>query len=202
MIVLTCEQRSAEWFEAKRGIPSASSFDKIVMSDGSPSKQALGYLYQLAAERVSGIKETSFSSAAMDEGVRREEESRLVYAMHREVEVTQVGFCLDDFGRYGCSPDGLVGDDWLVELKNPSGKVAVEYLLAGKLPTEYVQQVQGQIFVTERDWCDFVSYYSGLPTLIVRVERDEEFQRKLEKALVAFCDTLDAACEAIKKEGA
>jgi len=200
MRIVECEQQSPEWFAVKRGVPSASSFNEIVTSSGESSKQALGYLYQLAAERVSGIRETCFSSAAMDEGVRREEESRLVYAMRREVEVVQVGFCLDDFGRYGCSPDGLVGDDGLVELKNPSGKVAVEYLLAGKLPTAYIQQVQGQIFVTGREWCDFVSYYPGLPTLIVRVERDEEFRRKLEQALVTFCDTLDAVCITIKKE--
>jgi hypothetical protein len=197
MRIIECEQRSPEWFEVRRGIPTASSFDKIVTSKGEPSKQALGYLYTLAAERIAGVREPSFSSAAMEEGIRREEESRLVYAMLTEVEVRQVGFCLSDCGRYGYSPDGLVGEDGGVELKNPTGKVAIECLLAGKIPTAYIQQVQGSLLITGREWWNFVSYYSGLPTLIVRVERDEPFLSKLEKELIAFCDKLDEVCKDI-----
>ena len=204
MRIITCEQRSPEWMEVRRGIPTASSFDKIVTSKGEPSKkQALGYLYTLAAERIAGVREPSFSSAAMEEGIRREEESRLVYSMLAEVEVKQAGFCLSDCGRYGCSPDGLVdsGQFGGVEFKNPSGKVAVEYLLAGKLPTAYIQQVQGSLLVTGREWWDFVSYFPGLPTLIVRVERDEPFLSKLEKELIAFCDKLNEVCEDIGGNG-
>ena len=197
MRIIECDQRSPEWFEVRRGMPTASSFDKIVTSKGEPSKQALGYLYTLAAERIAGVREPSFSSAAMEEGIRREEESRLVYAMLTEVEVRQVGFCLSDCSYYGCSPDGLVREDGGVELKNPTGKVAIEYLLAGKLPTAYIQQVQGSLLVTGREWWDFVSYYTGLPTLIVRVERDEPFLNKLEKELIAFCDKLDEVCKDI-----
>lgn len=200
MRIIECEQRSPEWYAVRRGIPTASSFDKIVTSKGEPSKQSLGYLYTLAAERIAGVREPSFSSAAMEEGIRREEESRMVYSMLAEVEVKQVGFCVVDSGRYGCSPDGLVGNDGMVELKNPTGKVAIEYLLAGKLPTTYVQQVQGGLLVTEREFCDFVSYLPGLPTLIVRVERDEPFLALLEHALGEFCDKLDEVCEIIKKE--
>jgi len=199
MRIIECDQRSAEWLEARRGIPTASSADKIVTSRGEPSKQALGYLYALAAERIAGIREPSYMSAAMEEGIAREEESRQVYAMLREVEVEEVGFCLSDCGRYGCSPDGLVDEDGLVELKNPSGKVAVEYLIGNKLPTAYVQQIQWQLLVTGRKFCDFVSYYPGLPTLIVRVERDEPFLEKLEKELISFCNKLDEVCDQLKK---
>jgi len=199
MKIINCEQRSAEWLEARGGIPTASSADKIVTSRGEPSKQALGYLYALAAERIAGIREPSYMSAAMEEGIAREEESRQVYAMLREVEVEEVGFCLSDCGRYGCSPDGLVDEDGLVELKNPSGKVAVEYLIGNKLPTAYVQQIQWQLLVTGRKFCDFVSYYPGLPTLIVRVERDEPFLEKLEKELISFCNKLDEVCDQLKK---
>jgi len=169
--IIQVPQRSPEWFEVRRGLPTASSFDKVVKADGTPSKQSKAYMYQLAAERVAGIREVTFTSAAMEEGIRREAESRRVYAMLREVEVEEVGFCIDDSGRYGCSPDGLVGEDGVLELKNPTGKVHVEYLVGGKLPTAYLQQVQGQLLVTGREWCDFVSYHPGLPTFIVRVER-------------------------------
>jgi len=200
MKIIECDQRSPEWYEAKRGVPSASCFDKIVTSTGAPSKQAIGYLYTLAAERIAGVRENSYTSAAMQDGIDREEESRLVYSMLREVEVEQVGFCLHDSGLYGCSPDGLVGKDGLVELKNPGGKVAIEYLVDDKLPTAYVQQVQGQLFVTGRKFCDFVSYFPGLPTLIVRVERDGVFLARLEKQLITFCYKLDEVCEQIKGE--
>lgn len=200
MKIVNCEQRSDEWFEARRGIPTASSFDKIITTTGSPSKQAQGYLYTLAAERVSGTYEMSFLSAAMEEGVRREEEARAVYSMLKETEVDQVGFCLSDSEKYGCSPDGLVGNDGMIEIKNPTGKVAVEYLLNRKVPTQYIQQIQGQLLVTGRQWCDFFSYYPGLPPLIIRVGRDEEFIAALSKELESFCDQLDKVCAAIKAE--
>jgi len=200
MKIIRVPQRSLEWYEARRGIPTASNFNKIVTSNGSPSKQAEGYLYQLVAERLAGVREEAYISPAMLEGIAREAESRRVYAMLREVEVEEVGFCIDDSGRYGCSPDGLIGEDGVLELKNPQGKAAVEYLVSGTLPTAYVQQVQGQLLVTGREWCDFVSYYPGLPTLIVRVERDEVFVSKLRDALEAFCDKLDEVCKVIRDE--
>jgi len=200
MKIIRVPQRSSEWYEARRGIPTASNFNKIVTSNGSPSKQAEGYLYQLVAERLAGVREEAYVSPAMLEGIAREAESRRVYAMLREVEVEEVGFCIDDSGRYGCSPDGLIGEDGVLELKNPQGKAAVEYLVSGTLPTAYIQQVQGQLLVTGREWCDFVSYYPGLPTLIVRVERDEGFISKLRDALEAFCDRLDEVCKVIRDE--
>jgi len=199
MKIIECSQRSPEWYEVKRGIPSSSGFSDIITSTGKPSKSAMGYAQELAAERISGFTELSYQSRAMEEGSRREEESRLVYAMKREVEVRQVGFCLSDCGRYGCSPDGLVSDDGLLELKNRTGKVAIQHLLENKLPTSAIQQVQGQLFVAERQWCDYVSYYPGLPMLIVRVERDEVFLKALEKELIIFCDMLDEICETIRR---
>ncbi|MCK4792049.1 MAG: YqaJ viral recombinase family protein, partial [Desulfobacteraceae bacterium] len=174
-------------------------FKKIVTSTGAPSKSAVGYLHELAAQRITGIRENSYTSAAMKEGTRREEESRLVYAMLKEVEVEQVGFCLSDCGRYGCSPDGLVGKDGLVELKNHGGKVAIEQWITHELPTGDVQQVQGQMLVTGRKWCDYVSYYRGLPTVIIRVKRDEVFLTKLAEQLYKFCNLLDQLCEQIEE---
>jgi hypothetical protein len=196
--IIVCEQGSPEWHAARCGIPTASNFDKLVTSTGAPSKQAQGYLYALAAERITGRAVELQPSAAMEEGSRREEESRMVYSMIREVEVVQVGFCVDDSGRWGCSPDGLVGSEGLAEFKNPLGKTAVEYLVGGKLPTEYLLQVQGQLLVTCREWCDFVSYFPGLPTLVVRVPRDPALILALEKALDGFCKELDHLCEDLR----
>lgn len=200
MQVINCDQQSPEWHAARLGIPTSSHFHEIVQSDGTPSKSRKGYLYQLAAERISGRYDATYSSSAMQGGIDREEESRLVYAMLHEVEVTQVGFCVADNGRWGCSVDGLVGSDGIVELKNRKGKATVEHLLATKLPVACVQQVQGQLFVTDRAWCDYASYYPGLPMLVVRVEPDRHFITCLEKELITFCEELDTICADIKGE--
>jgi len=202
--IIECEQRSPEWFEAKLGIPSSSSFDKIITSKGELSKQAQGYMYTLAAERISRVVvDDKFQSAAMEEGIRREQEARQVYAMLRDVDVTEVGFCVRDFGpgfSAGCSPDGLVGDEGGLELKNPMGKTHVEYLLNRCLPTDYIQQIQGSLWVTQRKWWDFVSHYPGLPMLIVRVFPDPKIQAALDGALLEFCAGLERTCQQIPDE--
>ncbi|MCW4048226.1 MAG: YqaJ viral recombinase family protein [Candidatus Bathyarchaeota archaeon] len=198
MKIVECVQHSTAWDDARRGIPTSSGFEKIITPTGKSSASAIKYARTLAAERISGFGELSYHSKAMEEGSRREEESRLVYAMLKEVEVRQVGFCLSDCGRYGCSPDGLVGEDGLIELKNRTGGVAIEHLLENKLPPSAIPQVQGQLFVTGRQWCDYVSYYTGLPTLIIRVERDEKFLAILEGLLESFCCKLDEICTTIR----
>lgn len=200
MKIINCEQYSPEWWAARLGIPTSSQFSKIVTSKGEPSKQRTAYMYELAAERLTGAQEDTYISVAMQKGAEREGLSRQVYEMETEIEVVQCGICLSDCGRWGASPDGLVGDAGLVELKNPLGKTQVERLLMlePKLPTAYVQQVQGQLFAAEREWCDFVSYVPGLPLFILRVDQDREFLAKLEAELVAFCEELDEICEKIK----
>lgn len=188
MRIIDCDQNSPEWFEARRGIPTCSNFDKIITTDGKPSKQSQKYMYQLAGEAVTGIKEESYQNAAMQRGIELEPEARSFYEMVKDVTVQQVGFCVVD--GYGGSPDGLVGDDGLIEIKCPSLAVAVSYLLDGKLPTEYFQQVHGLLLVTGRAWCDFISYYPGLRPLIVRVKRDEKFIILFYKELKIFCEQL------------
>ena len=197
MRVIDCAQRTDAWWEARRGMPTASQYKRIVKSDGKRSDQRKAYLYECAAVRITGVYEDTYTSAAIQRGIEMEEEARLVYQMDQEVTVAEVGFCLADGERWGASPDGLIGDDGLLEIKCPSGKTQVEYLLRGKLPAAYFQQVHGQLQATGRAWCDFVSYYPGLPMLVVRVELDREFLAKLEAELVAFCDELDEICKDI-----
>jgi len=197
MRIINCEQYSPEWWAERLAHPTSSQYSKIVTSKGEPSKQRTAYMHELAAERLTGKQEDTFISIAMQKGSERESLSRQVYEMENEVEVVQVGLCISDCGRWGASPDGLVGDDGLVELKNPLGKTQVERLLTlePKLPTAYIQQVQGQLLVTGRLWCDFVSYVPGLPLFTLRVYRDSIFCDKLEAALIEFCEELDEVCE-------
>lgn len=189
MQVHNCEQNTPEWFAVRLGVPSASNFDKIITLKGDPSKQSEKYLFKLAGEKVSGKQEDGYQNASMLRGIEIESEAKQMYELVKGVMVESVGFCtLDGFG---CSPDGLVGDEGLIEIKCPTIAVHVEYLLDGRLPSEYFQQVQGQLLVTGRKWTDFISYYPGLKPLIVRVYPDEKFHKALKAELGTFCSKLN-----------
>jgi len=198
MIILNMLQGSDEWFKIRTGLPTSSNFDKIVTTDGKPSKQREKYLYTLAGEKVSGIKEDTFQSFAMQKGIEKELEARNYYKMLYDVEVQEVGFCLADNGLYGCSPDGLIGDDGGVEIKAPLIHTHVSYLLKGKLLEDYYQQAQGSLFVTGRKWWDIMSYYASLRPVIIRVLPDKTFLKALEVELILFCDELEKITSKIK----
>jgi len=189
MKIIEMDQQSPEWLKLRAGLPSASCFDKIITSTGKPSTQADKYMYQLAGEKLLGMKEESYQNDAMRRGVELEPEARMFYELSTGVDVVQVGFCLDERG-FGCSPDGLVGEDGLIEIKCPILSTHISYLVNESIVEDYWHQIQGQLLVTGRKWCDAVSYYPNLPTLIVRVERNEEFIKKLETELLKFVDNL------------
>lgn len=200
MIILTDAQGTPEWMAARLGKPTASNFDKIVTMDGKPSKQRQKYMYQLAAERLTGIREESYQSAAMQRGVEMEEEAKSIYEILTDNTVEPVGLChKDERMLYGASPDGLIGKDGALEIKCPSSAVHVSYLLNGELPSEYFHQVQGQLFITGRKWADFFSYYPGIAPLLVRVEPDAKFAAALEKELEAFVQELETITEKLRK---
>jgi len=190
-------QGTEEWFAAKRGIPSASQFDKIITTRREPSKQRQKYLYRLAGERITGTSEETYQSEAMTRGVAMEAEARETYSFITGNPVEETGFLFfDNRLDRGCSPDGLVLDGGL-EIKCPTMAVHVEYLLAGKLPTDYYQQVHGSMYITGRAWWDFMSFYPGMKPLIIRVERNEDFCKALDMELDKFCQELDAVVAAI-----
>lgn len=199
MIVLTVEQGTAEWKEARRGIPTASCFDKIVTPKGEPPKSRTGYMYKLAAERLSGDTEAVYQSAAMERGVSLEGEAADVYEFGNDLKCERVGLVYQDERRlWACSPDRLVGDDGGLEIKCPAASTHVGYLLDGTLPTDYYQQVQGNLAITGRSWWDFMSYYPGLKPLIIRIEPDKAFIQKLLAALEVFNKDLEEVVRRIK----
>lgn len=197
------EQGTPEWHGLRLGIPTASCFDKIVTpAKGDLSTQSSAYLHELLAEWLSGEPGDSFSSRWTERGTELEPEARAFYSFERDVDVEQVGFVFGDETRmFGASPDGLIGDDGMLELKNPKPSTHLGYLLAGKLPTTYRAQVQGSLMVTGRQWCDFVSYCPNLPPLIVRVERDVEFIAKLRAALETFVARIHESRAALLDKG-
>jgi len=194
MKIIDVIQGSPEWLFARCGIPSASNFDKIICLDGKPSKQREKYMFQLAGEMIIGKTEETYTNGVMQRGVEMEDEARKLYEFNSGNIVQQVGFCIDC--GYGASPDGLVGEDGGLEIKCPILSTQVCYLLKNELPSEYIQQVQGNLLVTGRKWWDFVSYYPAMKPLIVRVTPDKEFQKELKTELGKFCLDLE---ELVKK---
>lgn len=196
MKIINCEQRSEEWFAVRCGVPTASEFDKIITTSGAPSKQRQKYMYQLVGQKLGAEPEEKYTNSAMQRGVELESSAREMYS--RDVApVVECGFCLADES-YGCSPDGLVGEDGLIEIKCPILSTHVDYLIKQELPIEYFQQVQGQLLVTGRKYNDFISYYPGLKPLVVRVHRDEMFIELLRKELNFFILEMNRLVEKLK----
>jgi hypothetical protein len=201
--ILNMEQGSPEWFKVRRGIPTASSFDKLITAvKGEPSAQAHDYLCELVGDAFTLIPpenaESYFTNASIRWGQACEAEARRWYAMERQLDVEQVGFCLHDSESFGCSPDGLMCElRGGLELKCPQAKTQVKYLLKGGLPPEYKQQVHGALCVSGFDWWDFVSYSPGLPPLLVRVEPDG-YTKQLLQAIQDFCGRLVEALKVMR----
>ena len=196
MEIINVEQRSPEWYKARLGIPTSSNFDKLITTDGKPSKQRIKYIYQLAGERITGQPTDTYSNGIMERGREIEEEARRFYELLNDVEIQKTGFFLSN--GYGASPDGLVGKDGIIEIKCPLIHTHIEYILSNVLPKIYFQQVEGLLLVTERKWCDFVSYYPGLKPLIVRVERDEKFIPLLREQLDLTCKEIEEVTKKLK----
>lgn len=194
MIIHPCVQGTEEWRRLRLGRPTASEFHRIVTPTGKPSSQASDYCNDLLGELMLGRPLDGPTMPWMERGQLLEEEARRYYEFQQEAEVELVGFCTTDDLTIGCSPDGLVGEDGLVEIKCPAPGGVVEALLSSTktIDKKYWPQVQGQLFVTGRRFVDLIAYHPELPAAIVRVERDEAFQKILAEQLKAFVMLLDA----------
>lgn len=202
MEILDIPQGSPEWFAVKAGVPGASSFNKIITSKGEPSKQAKGYKYELAAEAITG-KSEGYSNNFMQAMLEREEESRPYYELITGYEVKQVGFIFDDQKMCGCSPDGLVYIsnklNHGLEMKNVLPKTQVEYLLSQRVPSDYIPQVQGSMFVTRLERWDFLTYCPGLQHFLIQCEPDLKFHSRLKELLEKFCFELALTIKKLKE---
>lgn len=193
MIVHTFAQRSDAWFAARRGLPTCNSFDKILTAaKGLPSSSQDKLINELIAESLCPTYGYGYTSADMEAGSEMEAEARKFYAFESGHEVREVGLIVSDCGRFGGSPDGLVGEDGGLEIKCPSASTQIAYLRSMVLPDQYKCQVHGYLVVTGREYWDFLAYYHGLPKMMVRVLRDE-FTAKLSGELDRFCLRYDAA---------
>lgn len=193
---LNVTQGSLAWFEARAGKPTASCFDRILTpATLKRSKQSEAYMNRLLAEKWTGQVFEEVTTVWMEQGKSREAEACQYYEFQTGRALQACGFCLTDDGKIGASPDRFAGDEGIAEIKCPLPSTHIGYLLDGEVPVEYWLQVQGELFVTGRAWCDFLSYCPGLPELLVRVEPDLKTQSALALALGDFLDDFAAAWE-------
>lgn len=197
--IITCEQGTSEWFSARLGIPTASEFDTVMAKGrgGADSKTRRTYMLKLIGERLTGEPTESYSNVHMERGKIMEEEARNAYAFQMDNEPELVGFIRN--GEKGASPDSLVGADGLLEIKTKLPHLQLDVLLANELPSEHKAQVQGQIWVAEREWCDFCSYWPGLPVFITRVYRDDAYIKELSDGVDKFLAEMNELQEQIQR---
>jgi putative phage-type endonuclease len=181
-IIRNIEQGSDEWLQLRLGVATASNFDKIITTTNKESESLKKYALALATELMLETPEPSFKNDVMARGNELESLARETYQEQTFNVVEQITMFKSDCGNFGYSPDGLVDDDGLVEIKCPIATTHFKYLLDNKMPTDYWQQVQGGLWVSQRKWIDFISfnsYFKDKKLFIVRVERDEEYIAKL-----------------------
>jgi putative phage-type endonuclease len=191
------DQGSEEWFTIRIGKVTASRVaDVIAKTKTGYSASRDNYMAQLVCERLTGQKGESFTNAAMQHGTETEPLARAAYEALRDVLVDEVGFVPHPtIEMAGASPDGLVGEDGLIEIKCPNTATHIETLLSQTVPGKYNTQMQFQMACTGRKWCDFVSFDNRLPEelqlFVTRVPRDEVFIRLIESEIVQFIAELD-----------
>jgi len=197
-------QRSDEWFTHRLGRVTASRIaDVMAQTKSGPGAARKNYLADLVAERLTGEARETFTNAAMQWGTDWEPQARAAYEFITDAEVHEVGF-IDHpaIGMAGCSPDGLVGDDGMVEIKCPNTATHIDTLLTGKIDGKYHKQMQFQLACAGRAWCDFVSFDPRLPAemqlWVNRAERDEAVIAEIEDAVTAFIAELESTVAALR----
>ena len=197
------EQRSEEWFQARLGKVTASRVaDVLAKIKSGESASRRNYKIQLVSERLTGERQETYINQAMQDGIDRE-----FYARERYVqqfgEVEEVGFVKHPTLEAGASPDGMVGDDGLLEIKCPMGTTHTETLMTQEVPSKYIPQIQFQLRCTGRKWCDFVSYNPMFPehlqVFVKRVEADEVYQMELDKEIEAFLLEVQTIIDKLKE---
>lgn len=201
MQIIDCEQGSAEWFAARLGIVTASEFKTIigVKKDAREKITRASYLRKLAGEILTGLPMESYSNGHMERGKEQEDEARDLYAFARDVDPLRVGFIRNHDA--GCSPDSLIGNDGGLEIKSALPHIQIERLEADDFPPEHRAQVQGNIWLAEREWWDFASYCPRLPLFVKRVPRDDGYIATLAGAVTQFNSELVELVERMRRYG-
>lgn len=187
-------QGTPEWMDLRKGKFSASTMKNLFAKETTAAFE--NEIFRVVFEKLTGEKvESDFKSDYMQRGNDLEAEARERYSLDNFVKVGGGGFyALSEW--VGCSPDGLVGEDGLVEIKCPKYSTMVKYLLDRKLPNEYYWQVYSQLYITERAWCDFYAYHPSIKSFSIRIEKDLEVEKEIADKL-EYC--IEKAKEILEK---
>jgi predicted phage-related endonuclease len=192
--IITCDQGSQEWHEARRGIATASEFHAIMAKGEGKTRRT--YMRKLAGEIITGAVADSYTNAAMERGKAMEAEARAAYEFAHNRQVETIGFVRN--GRAGASPDGFIPGG-VLEIKTKFPHLLIECFERGPiLPPEHMAQVQGALWITERDRAEFVAYWPGMPLFWCLVTRDEEYIKALASEVERFNEELDAMVDRVR----
>jgi putative phage-type endonuclease len=203
------EQRTPEWFAERLGKITASRIADVVgkTKSGSYGAARKNYMAELLCQRLTGQQEEKFTSAAMQHGTDTEPAARAMYMLETGTDVTETGFIPHPtIAMSGASPDGLAGEDGLIEIKCPNTATHLEFLQSRKPKHEYLLQMQWQMACTGRQWCDFVSYDDRLPEKLasrcIRIPRDDKLIAELEEEAIKFLTELDKTVRQLEEQAA
>lgn len=198
-MIIHCEyeQGSEAWMRARAEVPTASEFHHLVTPKGKikNGEAAKTYLAEKLAQKWLGGPLQGGGSWATEQGTIREQDAIPGYTFDTGVVVERVAFVTTDDGRVGCSPDGLIGETSGIEVKCPQPQTHVKYLLAGVVPDDYVLQVQGSLWVTQRPTWVFLSFCPKFPSLTLTVEPDLDIQESISEALALFLTKFQSGWE-------
>jgi putative phage-type endonuclease len=198
-------QGSPEWFALRLGKVTASRVaDVIAKTRTGWGASRDNYAAELIAERLTGVVQETYQSPAMLWGTECEPQARAAYCFYRDVNVTEVGFVEHPtIEMVGASPDGLAGDDGLVEIKCPNTATHIDTLLTHAVPAKYITQMQFQLACSERKWCDFVSFDPRMPErmrlFVKRIERDDTVIATLEREVITFLSEVETRLLGLEK---
>lgn len=198
MKIYNFEQRTEDWYNIRKGKMTASNAETIIAN----GKGLETYIYNLMAEYYSSAEKENYINADMQRGIDLEPEARLEFEFYTDLDVQEVGFIeYNDF--IGVSPDGLIGDDGLIEIKCPNDSIYFKLLLSNNIKPEYIAQMQMQMYVTDRQYCYFVSYNPNFEKslYIKKINRDEEMIDKLKKGLERGTQLIKEIKENFRKVG-
>ncbi|MCV4287917.1 YqaJ viral recombinase family protein [Pseudomonas capsici] len=192
-IIIDAEQGTPEWLALRLGFVTCSELDCLLVNgkgEAGFGVAAFTYMDQLIGERITGeAAELPFQTKATIRGHEQEGVALWLYEAREDVQTSSVGIILNH--GIGYSPDALVGDKGLTEVKTKLPKFQVSVILAGEVPKEHVAQCQGGLWVSEREWIDFISYWPGMPLFVKRMYRDEALIRKISERVKTFYEILD-----------
>ena len=199
MIIHECDQGTEEWFRVRMGTATASEFSTVMASGrgGGESKTRRTYMLKLAGEIITGELAESYSNAHMERGKVMEEEARNFYCFEHDADPVRVGFIANH--NAGCSPDSLLGDKGMLEIKTALPHILIDRLLRDEMPPEHRAQVHGQMWVAEREWCDLVIYWPKLPLFVKRIHRDDGYIATIAGAVKQFNEELQEVIEKIRR---